>query len=58
MYDVFTVDQTSKRCRFSSTTNINWIDAGYIKAYKTPEGHRRINLKDFEIYKKTGHSHS
>lgn len=50
MDDVFTVYQASQYCRASSQTIINWIDAGYIKAYKTPGGHRRINKKDLEAF--------
>ena len=43
----------------SSQTIINWIDSGYIKAYKTPGGHRRINVKDLESFMaKAGDPHS
>ena len=50
MEDVFTVFTASKYCNVSSKTIINWIDAGYIKAYRTPGGHRRINRKDLETF--------
>ena len=50
MEDVFTVFTASKYCNVSSKTIINWIDAGYIKAYRTPGGHRRINRKDLEAF--------
>lgn len=52
MDDIFTVYQASKYCRVSSKTIINWIDAGYIKAYKTPGGHRRISRNDLEAFMK------
>ncbi len=50
MEDVFTVFTASKYCNVSSKTIINWIDAGHIKAYRTPGGHRRINRKDLEEF--------
>lgn len=50
MDDVFTVFTASKYCNVSSKTIINWIDAGHIKAYRTPGGHRRINRKDLEAF--------
>ena len=50
MDDVFTVYTASQYCKVSSQTIINWIDSGYIKAYKTPGGHRRINVKDLESF--------
>ncbi len=50
MDDVFTVFTASKYCNVSSKTIINWIDAGHIKAYRTPGGHRRINRKDLESF--------
>lgn len=52
MEDVFTVFTASKYCNVSSKTIINWIDAGHIKAYRTPGGHRRINRKDLEEFMK------
>jgi excisionase family DNA binding protein len=52
MEDVFTVFTASKYCNVSSKTIINWIDAGHIKAYRTPGGHRRINRKDLEAFMK------
>lgn len=50
MEDVFTVFTASKHCKVASKTIINWIDAGHIKAYRTPGGHRRINRKDLEAF--------
>lgn len=50
MDDIFTVYQAGKYCRVSSKTIINWIDAGYFKAYKTPGGHRRISKNDLETF--------
>ena len=52
MDEVFTVFTASKYCNVSSKTIINWIDQGYIKAYRTPGGHRRINRKDLEEFMK------
>lgn len=46
MEDVLTVFKASKYCSVSPKTIINWIESGWIKAYKTPGGHRRINRKD------------
>ncbi len=50
MDEVFTVFKASQYCSVSPKTIINWIDAGHIKAYRTPGGHRRINLKDLEAF--------
>lgn len=50
MDEVFTVFKASQYCSVSPKTIINWIDAGHIKAYRTPGGHRRINLKDLETF--------
>lgn len=50
MDEVFTVFKASKHCNVSPKTIINWIDAGHIKAYRTPGGHRRINRKDLEEF--------
>ena len=53
--DIFTVSQASKYCRVSPKTIINWIEAGYIKAYKTIGGHRRMKREDLdEFMKKNG----
>lgn len=50
MEDIFTVFQASKYCNVSSKTIINWIEAGYIDAYKTVGGHRRIKKTDLETF--------
>ena len=50
MDDVFTVYKASQYCKVSPQTIINWIDSGYINAYKTPGGHRRISQKDLEAF--------
>lgn len=50
MDEVFTVFKASKHCQVSSKTIINWIDAGYINAYRTPGGHRRIKRSDLENF--------
>ncbi len=50
--EILTVSQASKYCKVSSKTIINWIDAGYIKAYKTVGGHRRIRKEDLDQFLK------
>jgi len=50
--EILTVSQASKYCRVSSKTIINWIDGGYIKAYKTVGGHRRIKKEDLDHFLK------
>jgi excisionase family DNA binding protein len=50
--EILTVSQASKYCKVSSKTIINWIDAGYIKAYKTVGGHRRIKKDDLDKFLK------
>ncbi|MBS3754845.1 MAG: response regulator [Desulfobacterales bacterium] len=50
MDEVFTVFKASQHCNVSPKTIINWIDAGHIKAYRTPGGHRRINRRDLENF--------
>ena len=50
MDDILTVFKASQCCSVSPKTIINWIDAGHIKAYKTPGGHRRINRRDLEEF--------
>lgn len=50
MDNVYTVFKASQYCSVSPKTIINWIDAGHIKAYRTPGGHRRINLTDLEAF--------
>ena len=48
--EILTVSQAGKYCNVSSKTIINWIDAGYIKAYKTVGGHRRIKEEDLDKF--------
>jgi excisionase family DNA binding protein len=48
--EILTVSQASKYCKVSSKTIINWIDQGYIKAYKTVGGHRRIKKEDLDKF--------
>jgi len=50
--EILTVSQASKYCKVSSKTIINWIDGGYIKAYKTVGGHRRIKKEDLDRFLK------
>src|SRR4030067_1154728 len=50
--EILTVSQAGKYCKVSSKTIINWIDAGYIKAYKTVGGHRRIKKEDLDQFLK------
>jgi excisionase family DNA binding protein len=48
--EILTVSQASEYCKVSAKTIINWIDAGYIKAYKTVGGHRRIRKEDLDDF--------
>ncbi|MBT8360320.1 MAG: response regulator [Desulfobacterales bacterium] len=50
MEDILTVAKASEYCRVSSKTIINWVESGYIEAYKTVGGHRRINKKNLEAF--------
>ena len=52
MDDILTVFKASKFCKVSPKTIINWIDSGYITAYKTVGGHRRIKREDLEDFMK------
>jgi len=52
MDEIMTVAEASKYCNVSPKTIINWIDTGYIKAYKTVGGHRRIQKTNLEIFMK------
>ena len=52
MKEIFTVLKASKYCKVSTSTLINWIDSGHIKAYKTIGGHRRIKKADLENFMK------
>jgi excisionase family DNA binding protein len=47
---VFTVSQACKYCKVSPKTIVNWIEAGYLKAYKTVGGHRRIKKEDLDTF--------
>ena len=42
MEEIFTVAKASEYCGVSPKTIINWVESGYIEAYKTVGGHRRI----------------
>jgi excisionase family DNA binding protein len=50
MEDVLTVFKASQYCNVSPKTIINWIESGYIKAYKTVGGHRRMKRSDLEAF--------
>jgi len=52
MDDIMTVATASQYCSVSSKTIINWIDSGYIEAYKTVGGHRRIKKEHLEAFMK------
>jgi excisionase family DNA binding protein len=47
---VFTVSQACKYCNVSPKTIVNWVEAGYLKAYKTVGGHRRIKKEDLDAF--------
>jgi excisionase family DNA binding protein len=51
--EILTVSHASKYCNVSPKTIINWIEAGYIKAYKTVGGHRRIKKEDLDEFLKS-----
>ena len=48
--EILTISQASKLCGVSLKTIINWIEKGYIKAYKTVGGHRRIQKEDLYTF--------
>lgn len=48
--EIFTISQASKLCGVSLKTIINWVEKGYIKAYKTVGGHRRIQKEDLYTF--------
>ena len=50
MDDIMTVAKASKYCNVSPQTIINWIESGYIEAYKTVGGHRRIKKVNLEAF--------
>ena len=52
MEDIFTVAKASDYCGVSPKTIINWVDSGYIEAYKTVGGHRRIKRNNLEAFMK------
>lgn len=52
MEDILTVAQASDYCRVSPKTIINWVESGYIEAYKTVGGHRRIKKENLEMFMK------
>ncbi len=52
MDDILTVAKASKYCNVSPKTIINWVESGYIEAYKTVGGHRRIKKTKLESFMK------
>ncbi len=50
MEDIFTVAKASEYCGVSAQTIINWVESGYIEAYKTVGGHRRIKKNNLEAF--------
>lgn len=50
MEEIFTVAKASEYCSVSPKTIINWVESGYIEAYKTVGGHRRIKKKNLEAF--------
>jgi excisionase family DNA binding protein len=47
MKELFTTFEIAKMCSVDITTVINWVNSKKLKGYKTPGGHRRIQLADF-----------
>ena len=52
MDNILTVVKAGKYCNVTPKTIVNWVDSGYITAYKTAGGHRRIKLEDLHIFMK------
>ncbi len=50
MVEILTVVKASKYCNVTPKTIVNWVDSGFINAYKTPGGHRRIKLSDLHTF--------
>ncbi len=50
MEEIFTVAKASEYCGVSPKTIINWVESGYIEAYKTVGGHRRIKRNNLEAF--------
>lgn len=51
--EIYTTYEVSKICRVDLSTVIEWVDAGKLKAYRTPGGHRRVKFSDIvEFLKK------
>ncbi|MCZ6777940.1 MAG: response regulator [Acidobacteria bacterium] len=48
--DVLTTFEASRYLNVAPKTVSNWIDAGYLKAYRTVGGHRRISREDLEAF--------
>jgi excisionase family DNA binding protein len=48
--DVLTTFEASRYLNVAPKTVSNWIDAGYLKAYRTVGGHRRIRREDLEAF--------
>lgn len=47
-----TTGDVAAYCHVTSTTVINWITQGKLKAYQTPGGHYRIHREDFKMFLK------
>lgn len=47
---VLTTGDVARRCQVTTMTVLNWIKAGRLKAYKTPGGHYRIRMDDFNAF--------
>lgn len=47
---VLSTKDAARICKVALSTIVYWFDKGLIKGYKTPGGHRRIFLKDLEMF--------
>lgn len=47
------VPDAARHCHVSPPTLKEWIRAGWLKAFKTPGGHHRILLEDFQAFLRT-----
>lgn len=43
---VFTTFEVADVCNVTPVTIQNWIDKGWLRAYRTPGGHRRVIRED------------
>ncbi len=47
---VLSTKHAARLCKVALSTIVYWFDKGLIKGYRTPGGHRRIFLRDLEVF--------